>query len=127
MIGAQGTLQAAGSPPSISSACPRLYPTLHTDPLGKQGLPVARSLFLTNDGCPTSARFWQMWDSKAVHRSLSTATGLDMVGHLHLAHSGANVRGIPHLPQTGRYGPPVVRYRPGREKCQIKPKRILRP
>src|ERR1700748_1812587 len=109
MIGAQGTLQAAGSPPSISSAFPRLYPTLHTDPLGKQGLPVARSLFLTNDGCPTSARFWQMWDSKAVHRSLSTATGLAVVGPLHLTHSGAEVRGIPHLPKPGRCGAPVIR------------------
>src|SRR5579859_3701248 len=45
------------------------------------------------------------------------ATGLDVVGHLHLAHSGAEVRGIPHLPKPGRYGPPVIRYGPGREKC----------
>ena len=57
-----------------------------------------------------------MWDSTAVHRSLSTATGLDVDGHLHLAHSGAEVRGIPHLPKPGRYGAPVIRYGPGREK-----------
>ena len=27
---------------------------------------------VTNDGCPISARFWQMWDSTAVRRSLSS-------------------------------------------------------
>ena len=37
--------------------------------------PVARSQSVTNDGCPISARFWQMWDSTAVHRSLSTGNG----------------------------------------------------
>jgi hypothetical protein len=31
-------------------------PAFLTDPLGKRGLPVARSLFLTDDGCPISAR-----------------------------------------------------------------------
>ena len=45
-------------------------------PLGKrinESLPVVRSQCVTNDGCPISARFWQMWDSTAVHRSLSTS------------------------------------------------------
>src|ERR1700689_5956183 len=37
--------------------------------------PVLRSQSVTNDGCPISARFWQMWDSTAVHRSLSTGNG----------------------------------------------------
>src|ERR1700760_489991 len=82
--------------------------------LGEQGWPVARSLFVTDDGCPISARFWQMWDSTALHRARSTATGLDVVGHLQLAHSGAEVRGIPHLPKPGRYGAPVISYGPGR-------------
>src|ERR1700730_12875897 len=31
------------------------------------------------------------------------AAVLDADGHLHLAHSGAEVRGIPHLPNPGRY------------------------
>src|SRR5450432_2634565 len=47
------------------------------------------------------------------------ATGLDVDGHLHLAHSGAEVRGIPHLPKPGRYGAPVIRYGTGREKCGL--------
>ena len=46
-------------------------------------------------------------------------TGLDVVGRLHLAHSGAEVRGIPHLPKPGRYGAPVIRYRTVREKCGL--------
>src|SRR5450631_1891206 len=47
------------------------------------------------------------------------ATGLDVDGHLHLAHSGGEVRGIPHLPKPGRYGAPVIRYGTGREKCGL--------
>jgi hypothetical protein len=30
-----------------------------------------RSLPVTTDGCPISARFWQMWDSTALDRLLS--------------------------------------------------------
>jgi hypothetical protein len=41
------------------------------------------------------------------------------VGHLHLADSGAEIRGIPHLPKPGRYGAPVIRYGTGREKCGL--------
>ena len=33
--------------------------------------PVRLSLPVTNDGCPISARFWQMWDSTALDRQLS--------------------------------------------------------
>ncbi len=33
-------------------------------------MPVVRSPLITNDGCPISARFWQMWDSTAVDRLL---------------------------------------------------------
>jgi len=29
------------------------------------------SVPVTNDGCPISARFWQMWDSTALDRQLS--------------------------------------------------------
>src|SRR5579859_534886 len=39
--------------------------------------------------------------------------------HLYLAHSGAEVRGIPHLPKPGRCGAPVIRYGPGREKYRL--------
>ena len=89
------------------------------------------------------------------------ATGLDADGHLHLAHSGAEVRGNPHLPKPGRYpysctrsqrvprvrlslkkaawsswkptsftgntgyGPPVIRYGTGREKCGLAPALLL--
>ena len=28
--------------------------------------PVVRSQSVTNDGCPISARFWQMWDATAL-------------------------------------------------------------
>ena len=28
-------------------------------------------------------------------------------------------RGIPHLPKPGRYGAPVIRYGPGREKLRL--------
>jgi hypothetical protein len=38
------------------------------------------------------------------------ATGLDVHGHLHPVHSGAEVCGIPHLPKPGRYGAPVIRF-----------------
>ena len=31
---------------------------------------MVRSPLITNDGCPISARFWQMWDSTAVDRLL---------------------------------------------------------
>ena len=33
-------------------------------------MPVVRSLLVTKDGCPISARFWQMWDSTAVDSPL---------------------------------------------------------
>jgi len=47
------------------------------------------------------------------------ATGLHVHGHLHPVHSGAEVCGIPHLPKPGRYGAPVIRYGPGREKLRL--------
>jgi len=52
------------------SASQSLVPHFSQTPRESDG-PVVRPQSVTNDGCPISARFWQMWDSTAVHRSLS--------------------------------------------------------
>jgi hypothetical protein len=41
--------------------------------------PVVRSICVTNDGCPISARFWQMWDSTNV--GPLSVKGVDDHGH----------------------------------------------
>ena len=88
-------------------------------PLGKRGLPVAGSLFLTMKGAPYLPVFGRCGIPPLSTGHPLPATGLDADVHLHLAHSGAEVRGIPHLPKPGRYGAPVIRYGTGREKCGL--------
>src|ERR1700691_365590 len=41
--------------------------------------PVLRSQSVTNDGCPISARFWQMWDS--TNLGPLSVKGVDDHGH----------------------------------------------